>query len=195
MSDIAAQKQTLRLKAKEKRAKAEQENPDAGLQLRDVFLKEIALPNNSVVACFKSFGSEIDTDPLIHSLQMAGHTIVLPVVVGAEQGLAFHLYRPDDKLIANKYGIKEPSPSSPDILPDIILVPLLAFDRQLHRLGYGGGYYDRTINEIRQRKKIITIGLAYSRQAVAELPKDLHDVQLDMVVTEVGVSYKVATEE
>ncbi len=86
-------------------------------------------------------------------------------------------------LIINKYGIPEPI-SNKVIYPDILLVPLVAFDKQLNRIGYGGGFYDRYINKIKKSKKIITIGLAYSFQKVKEIKINDYDIKLDFVITE-----------
>ena len=93
----------------------------------------------------------------------------------------FH-WSKNEPLVINKYGIPEPI-SEKVIYPDILLVPLLAFDSRLYRIGYGGGYYDRYIKKIKQKKNITTIGLAYSFQKIKEVPINKHDIKLDFVIT------------
>ena len=88
-----------------------------------------------------------------------------------------------EPLIINKFGIPEPT-SNKIIYPNIFLVPLVAYDEKLYRIGYGGGYYDRYLKKIKKRKKIITIGLAYSFQKVKKIPINEHDIKLDFIVTE-----------
>jgi 5-formyltetrahydrofolate cyclo-ligase len=95
----------------------------------------------------------------------------------------FFNWSKNEPLKINKYGIPEPI-SANVVYPDILLIPLSAFDNRLYRIGYGGGYYDRYIKKIKKRKKIITIGLAYSFQRVKKIPINKHDVKLDYVVTD-----------
>ena len=94
----------------------------------------------------------------------------------------FFQWSKNEPLVINKYGIPEPI-SEKVIYPDILLVPLLAFDSRLYRIGYGGGYYDRYIKKIKQKKKITTIGLAYSFQKIREVPINKYDIKLDFVIT------------
>ena len=95
----------------------------------------------------------------------------------------FFSWSTHDPLIINKYGIPEPT-SKKIIYPDILLVPLVAFDKNLNRIGYGGGFYDRYIRRIKKRKDILTIGLAYSFQKVNKIPINKYDIKLDFVITE-----------
>ena len=95
----------------------------------------------------------------------------------------FFIWSTKDPLNINKYGIPEPI-SSKVIYPDILLVPLVAYDKNFNRIGYGGGFYDRYIKKIKKIKKVVTIGLAYSFQKVEKIPANKHDVKLDFIVTE-----------
>ena len=95
----------------------------------------------------------------------------------------FFYWSIEDPLLINKYGIPEPS-SDRVVIPSILLVPLVAFDKHLNRIGYGGGFYDRYIKKIKKNKKIVTIGLAYSFQKIKEVPTNQYDIKLDFIVTE-----------
>jgi 5-formyltetrahydrofolate cyclo-ligase len=108
----------------------------------------------------------------------------LPVVMGQGLPLLFRKWGPRDLLIEGPYGIMEPSSRLPEVLPDIVFVPLAAFDRRGHRIGYGAGYYDRTLQALRASKAILAIGVAFSVQEVEAIPEDRHDERLDYVITE-----------
>jgi 5-formyltetrahydrofolate cyclo-ligase len=116
-----------------------------------------------------------------------GHKIVLPVIIGKKKPLIFRVYEQGDRLLANPLGIFEPTSTAPGLGPDVVLVPLLAFDSKRNRLGYGGGYYDRTIKRIRAQKPVLTIGIACAYQEVPDIPTGPNDVPLDKIVTEKGV--------
>jgi len=125
---------------------------------------------------------EADPSELMHAIAAKGHRLALPVVVEAGAALSFRLWSEGDPTTLNAFGIAEPARSSESVQPTLILVPLLAFDAAGHRLGYGGGYYDRTL----EKSAAIAIGIAYSDQEVKELPRDHHDRRLDAIVTELG---------
>jgi 5-formyltetrahydrofolate cyclo-ligase len=184
MTGLRRHKQDLRQRMKKIRAQAHAENPDIGQALRDSFFQRITLPDRCVVASYSPFDSEIDTIPLTDALRDRGFTIVLPVMTGSGQPLVFRRYDRGDRLEVNATGIREPLSSAPQMQPDILFVPLLAFDRQLYRLGYGGGYYDRTLENLRGQKSIATLGVAFSAQEIPEVPKSPHDVRLDKIITE-----------
>jgi 5-formyltetrahydrofolate cyclo-ligase len=154
-------------------------DPDAAMKLRDQFLASVALPPHAVVAGYVARGGEIDPTPLITALREHSHTIALPVMQGRDLPLLFRAYNSGDVLQPNNFGIPEPRPDAPIIMPDIILVPLVAFDKALHRLGMGGGYYDRTLATLRGQKKIQAIGLAFAWQEVSQIPSEPHDARLD----------------
>jgi 5-formyltetrahydrofolate cyclo-ligase len=144
-------------------------------------------PPGTVVSAFRAFGGEIDTGPLIAALMAAGAVIVLPRMVGKGLPLDFHLWRPGEPLAPGAMGVPEPSAESPRREPAILLVPLLAFDAHGHRLGYGGGYYDRTLRALRQKGPVLAAGFAFELQRVAEVPSGPGDERLDLVVTDAAV--------
>ncbi len=112
----------------------------------------------------------------------------LPATPKPETPLVFHQWRMGDTLIDGLYGTSEPSPDAPLVIPQLILAPLLAFDRLRYRLGYGGGFYDRTLASIRQNKgqTVMAVGIAYAGQEVAAIPVGTYDAALDAILTEQG---------
>ena len=137
-----------------------------------------------IVAGFSAIRTEIDPSALMDALHARGAALALPVAVGRGQPLVFRAWTKDTVLVRGLYGILEPSSDAEEVEPDIVLVPLAAFDRRGHRLGYGGGYYDRTLQKLRRSKRIMAAGLAFSVQEIDELPADAHDEPLDLVLTE-----------
>jgi len=118
------------------------------------------------------------------ALDRRGHPIALPVVRGRGQPLVFRRWQPEDTLEARPMGLSEPSPAARELVPEILLVPLLAFDREGYRIGYGAGYYDLTLAALRARGAVLAIGVGYAAQAVERLPRSEEDERLDGVVTE-----------
>jgi len=141
----------------------------------------------SVVSGFLAIGEEINPGRLMSRLHRQGTTISLPVMVGKGRPLEFRAWAPGAPLKTVVWGIREPEDTAPVVEPDVLLVPLLAFDRTGARLGYGGGFYDRTIEELRRRKPIITVGLAYASQEVDAVPHLDYDERLDWVLTPEGL--------
>ena len=126
--------------------------------------------------------NEIDDLEILKKFEKKNFTICLPVVK-KNFDMDFYNFSFNDPLIVNKYGIPEPEKTN-IVYPDIILIPMVGFDKNLNRLGYGGGYYDRYIKKISNIKKILTIGLAFSFQKIHELPINDHDEKLDFILTE-----------
>jgi 5-formyltetrahydrofolate cyclo-ligase len=184
---LRAEKSALRRAMEIRRASVFAENPQAAVALRDHFKKTAGLASGAIVAGYIARGSEIDPAPLIEMLRAAGHKMALPVMAGKDKPLLFRLHEPGAALVANAVGIPEPSPEEPLAMPDVLLVPLLAFDRLGGRLGTGGGYYDRTIQALRRLKPVRAIGLAFACQELPEIPHESHDAALDSVVTELQV--------
>jgi 5-formyltetrahydrofolate cyclo-ligase len=135
------------------------------------------------ISAFRSFGDEIGTEPLLTALERAGYRIGLPVVVGKGKPLVFRRWRPGDPMAAGPYGIEHPLTTAPEIDPDILIVPMAAFDAAGYRIGYGGGFYDRSIAGLRAKKPVVAIGLAYDEQEVERVPRGPHDARLDHLVT------------
>lgn len=138
------------------------------------------------VSGFIPYRSEIDVTPLLGALSKKDCTTCLPIVIGEGQPLVFRQWQPGDKTEPGAWNIPVPLKSAILVEPDILLVPLLAFDSAGYRLGYGGGFYDRTIEKLARQKTTITIGVAYSAQQITNVPTDKHDQQLDWILTEKG---------
>jgi 5-formyltetrahydrofolate cyclo-ligase len=140
----------------------------------------------TVVSGYSPIRSEIDPIPLMRSLAAQGAQLALPAITARGRSLAFRVWSPNDRLLLGPLGILEPSPAAAETIPDIMLVPLAAFDRAGHRIGYGAGHYDYTLAHLRKLKlkHIIAIGLAFAVQEIAAVPALPHDVALDYVLTE-----------
>lgn len=139
-----------------------------------------------VVSAFIPFGDEIDTRPLLSDLTARGFTTCVPVVVKLASALEFRQWAPEDTLVEGRWNIPVPPDTAPVLEPDVLLVPLLAFDRRGYRLGYGGGFYDRTLEGLRAKKPIVAVGVAYAAQEVDEVVCGPYDQQLDWLLTEKG---------
>jgi 5-formyltetrahydrofolate cyclo-ligase len=139
-----------------------------------------------IVSGFLPFRSEIDTRPLLARLAGEGFATCLPVVVAKSAPLLFRAWRAGDALAEGLWGIPVPLDSAEELLPDILFVPMLAFDAGGYRLGYGGGFYDRTLAKLRALKPVTAIGVAYAAQEMIDLPRNGHDEPLDWIMTEKG---------
>ncbi len=138
----------------------------------------------SVVAGYSPIRGEIDPAPLMQFLAAHGARLVLPSVTARGTSLAFRAWSAGDRLMQGSLGILEPSLAAAELIPDIVLVPLAAFDRSGHRIGYGAGHYDVTLTHLRKVKAVIAIGIAFAAQEVATIPALSHDVKLNYVLTE-----------
>ena len=154
----------------------------SGAALAERVLAECPPPDGAVVSGFWPIGEEIDIRPLLHALHARGHTIVLPVTPRRGNPLTFRTWQPGDVLEPERFGTFRPVGQA--AVPDFLLVPLLAFDRRGYRLGYGAGFYDRTLAGLPRR---FALGVAYAVQEVENVPAGPHDVRLDAVATEHGV--------
>ena len=141
------------------------------------------LPSARIVALYRAMGSELDTDALAKALEAAGRRLCLPVLVQRDAPMQFRAWAPGEPLELDAAGCPAPLPLAEVVDPDLILTPLLAFDRFGGRLGQGGGYYDRTFAE---RPHALRIGFAYAGQGVERLTLEDHDVRLHGVLTEAG---------
>jgi len=142
---------------------------------------------SDIVASYLPIKTEIDPRPLMGALADAGHDLVLPCIKRKANPLEFRSFNIGDKLRGGTYNTREPLRSADIITPDIILLPLLAFSRDGHRLGYGGGFYDRTLAVLRSKRQIFACGLAFAGQEVPVLTTNEHDQKLDGVLTENGL--------
>jgi 5-formyltetrahydrofolate cyclo-ligase len=136
------------------------------------------------VSGFWPIKNEPSTLPLLETLSGRGIVTSLPVMTGRDQPLTFRAWRPGEPLGEVQMKIKEPPPEAPEVLPDLLFVPLAGFDRRGGRLGYGAGYYDRTLAKLRACKKITAVGIAFEVQELQEIPQEPHDEPLDYVLTE-----------
>jgi 5-formyltetrahydrofolate cyclo-ligase len=144
----------------------------------------LAIEPGAVVSGFMPMKSEINPIPLMRKLADAGATLALPVVAGKGKPLIMRAWSLGEPLAAGVWGIREPKPEAPEVFPDILIVPLLAFDRRGHRIGYGAGYFDMTIAALRARKPVVAAGIAFAAQEIAEVPTTPRDARLDLVLTE-----------
>jgi len=138
------------------------------------------------VAGFSPIGAEIDPRPLLDRLAREGVGLCLPVLQAKGEALRFRRWQAGDPLRDGVWGIAEPLPTAPETEPDVMLVPLLAFDAAGRRLGYGGGYYDRTLRALRARRTLAAVGLAFDEQEVDAVPGLDYDERLDWVLTPSG---------
>jgi 5-formyltetrahydrofolate cyclo-ligase len=146
------------------------------------FLLAIAL--GTIVSGFMPLKSEINPLPLLQKLSQAGARLALPAIAGRGKPLIMRAWEFGAPLDRGQWGIREPKPDAPEVEPDILLVPLLAFDRAGYRLGYGAGYYDMTIHRLRALKPITAVGVAFAAQEVPKIPTTPRDERLDLVLTE-----------
>jgi 5-formyltetrahydrofolate cyclo-ligase len=182
----AQQKQALRNESRAARAKLAAAAPDAAHAIAKNFLTSIPLQSNAVVAAYIAACDELDPRELDSALRQRGVAIALPRVAAKSAPLAFHLWRDGASPVKGAYELFEAASDWLRTTPDVVLVPLLAFDAKGFRLGYGGGYYDRTLSTLRQTGSILAVGLAYDGQEVAHIPSDATDEKLDWIVTERG---------
>ena len=159
---------------------------EASLEMAETAKEQIAIGPGAIVSGFSAIRDEIDPAALLDRLHAEGHHLCLPVMQGNGQPLVFRAWTPGDAMGKVQWGIAEPLPDKPELEPDIVLVPLLAFDGDGYRLGYGGGFYDRTLQRLRTLKPVIAIGIAYDELKVDAVPHQGYDQRLDWVLTPSG---------
>ena len=184
LEELRAAKAALRRPMRQRRAAAAAEAPDAGSQVAALVAASFAPPSGSVVAGYWPVRDELDPRPTLSELSARGCRIALPAVVGEGQPLVFRAWEDDEPLEPGPYGTVQPGEAADQVEPQLLLVPMLAFDRAGRRLGYGGGYYDRTLATLRGRFAVQAIGIAYAGQEVEAVPAGPEDARLDGVVTE-----------
>ena len=149
------------------------------------FSGDLPTTKTNVIAGYAPINHEIDVWPLLTNLRENGRRIVLPVIMGTEKPLVFREWTPKSKMDVDRYGVSYPA-SGEILIPQLILLPLLGFTQTGDRLGYGGGYYDRTLDSLRREGEVFACGVAYAGQEVRDLPTDAHDAKLDGILTENG---------
>lgn len=136
-----------------------------------------------VIAGYRPIRTEIDPTPLMTALHRTGYRLTVPVILAEAEPLAFHEWWPAAPMTTGAFGAEIPVDAHV-LIPDVLLVPLLAFDRKGYRLGYGGGFYDRSLEVLKERRSVQAIGVAYAGQEVASVPTEITDQRLDAIVTE-----------
>jgi len=187
-ADIAARKTALRLQARERRAMAYRATgAQISAKLRE-FLPALNLRAKALVAGYCARGSELDPLPLLKALHDGGHKLALPAATAKNEPLVFRAWKPGDPLVPDAVGASAPFAGAPEVAPDVLLVPLLAFDGRGRRLGTGAGFYDRTLARLRAiNPDLLALGVAFAAQQEHDLPAEPHDADLDAILTERGV--------
>lgn len=185
---IEQAKAALRVQAHDRRAAlGAVERAEAAEAACGQFFASFPLQPGNAVAAYWCIRDELDCRPILLELMDKGFIVILPAVIGAGEPLDLRVWEPGAALYEAGFGTLAPSPLAPRAEPDVILMPLLGFDRFGTRLGYGGGYYDRTLASLTRKSQLI--GLAFSVQELPMIPRQDHDVPLDAVVTEAGVRH------
>lgn len=185
--DAIDAKKRLRSESLERRKAAfDRYGPEASRKLAAHGLDFLTPVAGSTVSGFAAIRDEINPAHLLAWLSAEGFRLALPVMEAKGQPLVMRTWAPGDPTVAAAWGIAEPLPDKPAVDPDVILVPLLAFDSRGHRLGYGGGFYDRTLARLRALKPIVAVGIAYDEQRVDAVPCESYDQRLDWVLTPSG---------
>jgi 5-formyltetrahydrofolate cyclo-ligase len=193
--NLTTPKPLLRAEMKRRRAGFAADLPLAGNDMADALAAILDEhgdwpPEGTTVAGYWPIQSEINPFPLMQLFADRGYLLCLPCLEGSESGyrMIFRDFRIGDELTSGPLDLRQPPETSLEALPDIVLVPLLAYDVYGHRLGYGGGYYDRALEALRALKPIKALGVAFSGQQLAEIPFEVHDQRLDGIVTELGLA-------
>ena len=179
-------KPALRAQLRALRRRLADETPDAAeLAARRIPLARFSRFN--VVSAYCPMGGELEPAPVLRAIldfNVGRARACLPVAVDRNSPLKFRLWRPEEALVGDAFGIPSPPASSPDVTPDLVIAPLLGFDRNGVRLGQGAGHYDRTLAMLRKAGPVFMLGLAFSGQEVEAVPAESHDQRLDAILTE-----------
>lgn len=185
---IEEAKAALRIRARAARAALDHgERAEAALAAAGHFFDGIALQASDVVAAYWRIRDELDCQPILIKLMDSNQSVVLPVVTGPGEPLDLRIWEQGASLYESGFGTLAPAELAPRAEPDIVIMPLLGFDSRGTRLGYGGGYYDRTLARMKKKPKLV--GLAFAVQEFDRIPREAHDVPLDAIVTEAGVRH------
>lgn len=189
LHDIVAEKKALRALARARRsAPGAEAAARASAAACAALLEGLSPATGDAVSGYWPMGGELDVRAALHGFAARGTRVLLPVVVARDAPLAFRRWLPGDALVPAGFGTSVPDPSLPEGTPDILLVPLLAFDARGFRLGHGGGYYDRTIAALRgSGRPVRAVGVAFACQEVERVPVEEFDQRIDAVATERGL--------
>lgn len=184
---MQAKKQLRKIMLAQRAAMSADERKAQSVRLAELAPRALGIEAGTVVSAFLSIGDELSSEPLLDALHAAGSILCLPVMQGKGKPLLFRAYRPGDALDTAIWGIHEPKSDQMEREPQLLLVPLLAFDMAGWRLGYGGGFYDRTLRAARARRSVRALGLAFDEQKVDAVPHLDYDEPLDGVLTPSGL--------
>ena len=181
-------KQTLRRESLARRAALpEDTRKRAAAALADMGLAFLDLPGRTIISGYYPVGEELDILPLLNRLIGEGHIIGLPVT-RKDQPLIFRAWTPDTEMTKGSMGIPRPTGDAPEVSPSLLLVPLAAFDDRGYRVGYGGGFYDRTLANLRAAGPVTAVGVAFAEQQADRVPNEPHDEPLDWLLTPAGAT-------
>lgn len=192
VTDAQLDKANLRTVALARRAALEPAARAAAAEAAAAHAMEwLGAVRGEVVSVFASIGGEIDTGPLVRRLREAGACIALPIVLEIGKPLLFRLWEPGVALVPSagpgRMAIPAPPEDAPAVSPDVLVVPLAGFDARGNRLGYGAGFYDRTLSLLRHAKRVEALGYAFAVQELPAVPAEAHDERLDAIATDAGV--------
>jgi len=157
-------------------------------KIREHFIQAVPLMPQTKVAAYYPIGAEVNCQSLMETLTAMGHIGSIPVIVKKDAPLLFRMYKPGDRIQRDpRFGLPTPLEFMPEVIPDIIILPMMGFSPKGHRLGYGTGFFDRTLQSLRKKKSIKAVGFAYQCQMIKPFPEEAHDQRLDMIITEEGV--------
>jgi 5-formyltetrahydrofolate cyclo-ligase len=189
-ADPATAKTALRMLVRNRRRQLAAEHPDADRRVVDLARAPLSArfpnPAGKVAAVYHAHGSELRARDLADWLASEGWTLALPSVEGGAGQMVFRRWTPGEPLDHDAVGPLPSDAAHPVVEPDLVVTPLLAFDRDGRRLGQGGGYYDRALEALRARRSVFVLGLAYAGQETHGLPVEEHDQRLDAILTESG---------
>lgn len=154
-----------------------------GQKILDVLTSAAIIPSKASIGGYWPVKSEVDIRPLLLHFYKQEHLCALPVVQGRKNPLIFREWHPGDLLVSGIYNILTPDEAAPLVIPAVLLVPILGFDKTGHRLGHGEGYYDQTLESLRAQHSLIAIGIAFDCQEVEAIPSLPHDELMDYIVT------------
>ena len=181
---LATEKSRLRAEAMTRRDALSADQRQAASEAIAARPFPLPIRTGTIVSGFMPLKTEINPLPLMRKLAQQGAPLALPAIDARGKPLIMRAFAFGDALASGQWGIREPVPEAPEVAPDVLIVPLAAFDRGGHRIGYGAGYYDMTINALRAKKKVTAIGIAFAAQEVPQVPAIQRDARLDLVLTE-----------
>ena len=183
-TSLAEEKTVLRKEMAHRRRQAMESATDDHAERLVASFGAVPLPPATVASGYLPIRSELDPRPLMAHLDAAGWRLALPVVTAANSPLIFRDYSFGDSLVRGRFDTEVPAEHKQELQPQLLLVPLLAFDRSGYRLGYGGGFYDRTLSGLRAENHVLAVGVAFAAQEIEQIPRDAMDHRLDWIVTE-----------